>query len=83
MAAHFREMHIDPQYQAAAASQPSTSEIPPQQGYNQFDSDLDLEMDGTNVVEQVENPQPKLVLSEELKRLQEEPLLPASLLSKL
>lgn len=83
MAAHFRQMHIDPQYQPTADSQPSTSVILPQQGYNQFVSDFDLEMDGTSLVEQAKKPQPKLVFSEELKRLKEEPLLPVSLLSKL
>ncbi|XP_033211536.1 uncharacterized protein LOC117169320 isoform X2 [Belonocnema kinseyi] len=83
MAAHFRQMHIDPQYQPTADAQPSTSVIPPQQGYNQFFPDCDLEMDGASLVEQVKKPQPKLVFSEELKRLKEEPLLPVSLLSKL
>ena len=85
MAAHFREMHISSAFQDAGVSQPSTSAIPSAQECSQFNTCLDLEMNGAATVnlENLKGNSPKLVLSEELKRIREEPLLPASLLSKL
>ncbi|XP_043482236.1 uncharacterized protein LOC122511193 isoform X1 [Leptopilina heterotoma] len=70
MAAHFQQLHISPN---------ST------QTCNQFNSQEDLEMDSTNLIdfEKMKKPQAKLILSEELKRLQEEPIIPSSILSKL
>lgn len=70
MAAHFQQLHISPN---------ST------QTCNQFNPQEDLEMDSTNLIdfEKMKKPQAKLILSEELKRLQEEPIIPSSILSKL
>jgi len=46
---------------------------------------MDLDVDGTNIIntEQTSELHPRLVLSEELKRMQEEPILPTTLMSKL
>jgi len=46
---------------------------------------MDLDVDATNALntEQTSNLHPRLVLSEELKRMQEEPILPSTLISKL
>ena len=46
---------------------------------------MDLELEAANAVdaERAKSGHPRLMLSEELKRLQQEPILPTSLLSKL
>lgn len=75
MAAHFRNMHISTNYSSTSTDcnpQPSTS------------SKIDLTADTTpGNIEDGKSMHPRLVMSDELKRLQHEPLLPASLLSKL
>lgn len=83
MAAHFKELHISPNYHPHSTS-PSTST----DSVDQFPAkqlNMELELDATNAVDsdQVKSIQPRLVLSEELKRLQQDPILPSSLLSKL
>lgn len=83
MAAHFKDLHISSNYQSPTPV-PSTStaevESNPCKELN-----MELDVDGTNVVDadQTNSERPKLVFSEELKRLQQEPILPSSLLSKL
>ncbi|XP_057319880.1 ras-related protein RabX-like [Microplitis mediator] len=80
MAAHFKNMRISSSYNptpscstsADYSAQPSTSS----------QVDLNVETNPLNV-ENGENLHPRLVISEELKRIQQEPLIPASLLSKL
>lgn len=70
-------MHISSSITSSPVA--STSKVSePQTGIN---SDVDLEVDGT--LDEGKSIHPRLVMSEELKRLQQEPLLPASLLSKL
>ncbi|XP_051154855.1 putative uncharacterized protein DDB_G0291786 isoform X2 [Leptopilina boulardi] len=73
MAAHFQQLHISH----------NSTEL--NQSCNQFNSQGDLEMDSSNLIdfEKKIKPQAKLILSEELKRLQEEPIIPSSILSKL
>ncbi|XP_033332717.1 uncharacterized protein LOC117224122 isoform X2 [Megalopta genalis] len=83
MAAHFKDLHISPNYQPQSPV-PSTSvaeaQVTPTEELN-----MDLEVGVTNLVDAdlAKSGQPKLVLSEELKRLQPEPVIPPSLLSKL
>lgn len=77
MAAHFKNMHIStsftsPQIPTSAATESPTATC----------SDVEFNIDG--IPDAVDDGKcPRLVMSEELKRLQQEPLLPASLLTKL
>lgn len=80
MAEHFSDMHISSNY--SPTSVPSTSH-----NYNRqplTSSQVALNINGNSGdLENGKSIQPKLVISDELKRLQQESLLPASLLSKL
>ncbi|XP_076761785.1 uncharacterized protein LOC143429852 isoform X2 [Xylocopa sonorina] len=81
MAAHFKDLHISSNYQSESVSSVSTADkqpIPPRE------LNMELEMDAASIGEtdQVKSG-PRLVLSEELKRIQQEPILPNCLLSKL
>lgn len=82
MAAHFKGLHISPNYQQQS-SVPSTSTAN-SQPVTPKELNMELEMDATNVIDanQIKTG-PRLILSEELKRIQQEPILPNSLLSKL
>ncbi|KAK1130517.1 hypothetical protein K0M31_018644 [Melipona bicolor] len=82
MAAHFKGLHISPNYQQQS-SVPSTSTVN-LQPVTPRELNMELEMDATNVIDadQIKTG-PRLILSEELKRIQQEPILPNSLLSKL
>jgi len=73
MAAHFRDLHISCKHK----SKSSKSSIINEQ------ADMDVETTNTIKTEQTEDTQPKLVFSEELKQLQQEPILPSTFLSKL
>ncbi|KAK0175825.1 hypothetical protein PV328_000027 [Microctonus aethiopoides] len=80
MAEHFSDMHISSNYNPTPV--PSTSH-----NYNRqplTSSQVALNINGNSGdLENGKGIQPKLVISDELKRLQQESLLPASLLSKL
>lgn len=82
MAAHFKDLHISPNYQPQSPV-PSTSVADAQLTSEELN--MDLEVGVTNLVDAdlSKSGQPKLVLSEELKRLQPDPVIPPSLLSKL
>lgn len=78
MTAHFKGLRISSIHEAESPV-PSTSASSSRQ------LDMDLDVDGRNTIngEQLTGVHPRLVLSEELKRMQEEPILPTTLLSKL
>lgn len=81
MAQHFRGLHITPNSVNAQEPKPSMSTATSTQNIVES-TDLDLEL--SDLLEtNDDNSSPRLVISEELKRLQQEPLLPSSLLSKL
>ncbi|XP_063988282.1 uncharacterized protein LOC135168227 isoform X2 [Diachasmimorpha longicaudata] len=81
MAAHFRDMHISSHYTPTLG--PSTSSAcPPSQPSTSTTSEVEIDSTPVNL-QDGKSMHPRLVISEELKRLQNEPLLPASLLSKL
>ncbi|CAL1673040.1 unnamed protein product [Lasius platythorax] len=78
MTAHFKSLRISSIHETESPV-PSTSTS--SSSHTQLDMDLD---DGRNTNgEQLTGIHPRLVLSEELKRMQEEPILPSTLLSKL
>lgn len=76
MTAHFKSLRISSIHEAEN-SVPSTS--------TSSRSQLNMDVDGRNTInsEQLPGVHTRLVLSEELKRMQEEPILPSPLLSKL
>lgn len=83
MAAHFKDLHISPNYQPqspVASTSTADAQTAPARELN-----MELELEAANAIEadQMTPGHPRLVLSEELKRLQQEPILPSSLLSKL
>lgn len=80
MTAHFKGLRISSVHEAKNAV-PSTSAS----SSSSRQLDMDLDVDGRNTIngEQLTGVHPRLVLSEELKRMQEEPILPSTLLSKL
>ncbi|CAK9823419.1 hypothetical protein ANTRET_LOCUS1769, partial [Anthophora retusa] len=79
MAAHFKELHISSNYQpqspVPSTSTAETPPIPPKE----LNMELDTEAANTEQVKS-EN---RIVLSETMRRLQQDPILPISLLSKL
>ncbi|KAK2585488.1 hypothetical protein KPH14_010142 [Odynerus spinipes] len=79
MAAHFQDLHISSTYQSPPDPIPSTSaaSTPLEK------SNVGMDMETANVVDADHSKSPRLILSEELKRLQQEPILPSTLLSKL
>ena len=83
MTAHFKDLHISSNYQPRSPV-PSTSAANAQSAPLR-DLNMDLELEAANTVEaeRAKSGHPRLMLSEELKRLQQEPILPTSLLSKL
>lgn len=83
MAAHFKELHISPSYHQQAPV-PSTSGSGIQEVPNK-ELNMELELDSANAIQadQAKTGPPRLVLSEELKELQQDPILPSSLFSKL
>ncbi|KZC12655.1 PREDICTED: ras guanine nucleotide exchange factor Y-like isoform X2 [Dufourea novaeangliae] len=83
MAAHFKDLHISPNYQSLSPL-PSTSTADTQSVLSK-ELNMDLDMGTTNTVDsdQTKSRHSKLILSDELKKLQPEPILPSSLLSKL
>lgn len=78
MAAHFKSLHISSNYQQSSVPSTSTADSQP---VNPRELNMELELDAANA-DQIKTG-PRLVLSEELKRIQQEPILPNSLLSKL
>ncbi|XP_011878076.1 PREDICTED: myb-like protein Q isoform X2 [Vollenhovia emeryi] len=81
IAAHFKDLHISSNYESENQT-PSTSTV---HASSSRRSQLDMDVDVTNTInaEQTSELHPRLVLSEELKRMQEEPILPSTLISKL
>ncbi|XP_029659557.1 rho GTPase-activating protein gacM-like isoform X1 [Formica exsecta] len=79
MTAHFKSLRISSIHETESPV-PSTSS-----SCSHRQLDMDLDVDGRNAIngEQLTDVHPRLVLSEELKRIQEEPILPSTLLSKL
>ncbi|XP_032662846.1 uncharacterized protein LOC116840349 isoform X3 [Odontomachus brunneus] len=83
MAAHFKDLHISCNHQSES-SVPSTSKVDTSFSHKQSDMDLDVDTANNTVnTDQADHVHPRLVLSEELKRIQQEPILPSTLLSKL
>ncbi|XP_043250645.1 uncharacterized protein LOC122396380 isoform X2 [Colletes gigas] len=83
MTAHFKELHISPNYQPSSPV-PSTSTADSQSASaRELNMDLDIGATSTVDADRIKSGHCRLVLSEELKKLQPEPLLPSSLLSKL
>lgn len=83
IAAHFKDLRISSNYESES-SVPSTSTVHTSSSRHK-QLDMDLDVDATNVAntEQTSELHPRLILSEELKRMQEEPILPSTLISKL
>lgn len=81
IAAHFKDLRISSKYESENPV-PSTSTAHTSSSCHK---QLDMDVDGTNMTntEQTSELHPRLVLSEELKRMQEEPILPSTLISKL
>lgn len=79
MTAHFKSLRISSIHETESPV-PSTSS-----SCSHRQLDMDLDVDGRNAIngEQLTGVHPRLILSEELKRIQEEPILPSTLLSKL
>ncbi|XP_043289410.1 bromodomain-containing protein DDB_G0280777-like isoform X2 [Venturia canescens] len=85
MAAHFQDMHISSNYSENSAGV-SSGVREPQPCCSTSNDDIHIDLDMENDPTRLENGKsvhPRLVISEELKRLQQEPLLPGSLLAKL
>lgn len=83
MAAHFKDLHISCNHQSEN-SVPSTSKVDISFSHKQSDMDLDVDAANNTInTDQADYVHPRLVLSEELKRIQQEPILPSTLLSKL
>lgn len=83
MAAHFKDLHISSSFQSQS-SVASTSTAGLQSSNLPKELNMELNLDAANVdADQGKSGHPRLILSEELKRLQQEPILPSSLLSKL
>lgn len=83
MTAHFKDLRISSNYQPRSPV-PSTSAADAQSAPLR-DLNMDLELEAANAVDadRAKSGHPRLMLSEELKRFQQEPILPTSLLSKL
>lgn len=80
IAAHFKDLHISSNYESESPV-PSTSTAHTSSSCHK---QLDMDVEATNMNnEQTSELHPRLVLSEELKRMQEEPILPSTLISKL
>ncbi|XP_025993201.1 uncharacterized protein LOC105197876 isoform X2 [Solenopsis invicta] len=80
IAAHFKDLHISSNYESDRPV-PSTSTAHISSCRKQLDMDLDI--DGNAINTEQSELHPRLVLSEELKRMQEEPILPSALITKL
>ncbi|XP_020296853.1 uncharacterized protein LOC109861567 isoform X1 [Pseudomyrmex gracilis] len=82
MAAHFKSLRISSTSESENSMSSSTDHT---LSFSYKQSDMDLDVDATNAVNtsQKGDIHPRLVLSEELKRMQQEPILPSTLLSKL
>ena len=76
MAQHFRELYISPNNSPMTTAQESAS-LPPV-----ATSSCDIEASSSLDIDENIS-QPRLVISDEIKRLQQEPILPTQLLSKL
>lgn len=82
MAAHFKDLHISCN-RRSESSVPSTSKVDTSFPHKQSDMELDVDTASNAINTDQANVHPRLVLSEELKRMQQEPILPSTLLSKL
>ncbi|XP_043667970.1 peroxisomal biogenesis factor 6-like isoform X2 [Vespula pensylvanica] len=78
MAAHFQDLHISSAYHSQDPV-PSTSTATT----SLEKSNVGMDMETANVVDTDNLKSPRLILSEELKRIQQESILPSTLLSKL
>ncbi|XP_046734637.1 putative uncharacterized protein DDB_G0289963 isoform X4 [Diprion similis] len=84
IASHFQGLHISSNYQAQnSPPATSTSHSPPNVCNNLEYMNSNMESAEGVDFDQNDCRKPRLVLSEEVRRLQEEPLIPAALLSKL
>jgi hypothetical protein len=83
MAAHFKDLHISSNHESENPV-PSTS-TGHTSSFSHKQLDMDLDIDAANAVtdEQTNEIHPRLVISEELKQMQQEPILPSAILSKL
>lgn len=79
MTQHFRALHISANALNAQEPGPSTSTA---SCSSNLSNDVDLHLPNSLDTDD-NNTQPRLVISDEVKRLQQEPILPTSLLSKL
>ncbi|KAL2726537.1 serine/threonine-protein kinase -like [Vespula squamosa] len=78
MAAHFQDLHISSTYHSQdPVPSTSTANTPLEK------SNVGMDMETANVVDTDNLKSPRLILSEELKRIQQESILPSTLLSKL
>jgi len=83
IAAHFKDLHISSNYESNNPM-PSTSTVHTSSScHKQLNMDLDVDATNTINTEHTSELHPRLILSEELKRIQEEPILPSTLISKL
>ncbi|XP_019698610.1 uncharacterized protein LOC105186752 isoform X3 [Harpegnathos saltator] len=82
MAAHFKDLHISGNGRSESSTS-STSTVDRSFSHKQSDMDLDVDTTNNTINTDQTNIHPRLVLSEELKRMQQEPILPSTLLSKL
>lgn len=81
MTQHFQDMHISTNALNAQNAGPSTSACSNVPNVSQSSS---VDVDIINPIEVEEsNDQPRLVISDELKNLSSEPILPSSILAKL
>lgn len=78
MTAHFQDLHISSAYRSPPDPVPSTSADVSLEKPN-----VHMDMEAANAVDADHSKSPRLVLSEELKRIQQEPILPSTLLTKL
>ncbi|XP_029167475.1 uncharacterized protein LOC114937970 isoform X2 [Nylanderia fulva] len=78
MTAHFKSLRISSIHE-------TENPVPSTSTSSSTHTQLDMDVDGRNKIndEQLTGMHPRLVLSEELKRMQEEPILPSTILSKL
>lgn len=78
MAEHFQDLHISSTYHSQdPVPSTSTANTPLEK------SNVGMDMETGNVVDPDNLKSPRLILSEELKRIQQESILPSTLLSKL
>lgn len=81
MAAHFKGLRISSNHESENPV-PSTS-TDHASSFPRKQSNMDIDAANAVTGEQTDEIHPRLVISEELKRMQQEPILPSTILSKL